>query len=245
MKAGEYVRALQVRIPSGFTRPRQSGVTGCALGLAFSLCHSCRARTPHGNRQLNQHTHIHTHYSAGAVCAERGRRHRLGAAARQQRRRSAVSQNGQPLSRRGRSLPAKSSGVDTHHDSISSRFDCRCFGRWLAKDAMAVCCRCIILWGAVFRACTGPPCLGSLCERAATQSLTAVSPNAFSPNAFSPHRSRVTTTPPGDDQAPSRCPRGAGPRHGAEEGTARRFLAAAVRAGTGAGGGPPHPAASW
>jgi hypothetical protein len=35
-----------------------------------------------------------------------------------------VSQNGQLLSRRGRSLPAKSSGFDTHRDSISGRFDC-------------------------------------------------------------------------------------------------------------------------
>eukprot|EP01047_Picozoa_sp_COSAG01_P118760 COSAG01_NODE_47449_length_390_cov_0.714777_1_plen_127_part_10 len=29
------------------------------------------------------------------------------------------------LSRRGRSLPANASGVDTHRDSINSRFDCR------------------------------------------------------------------------------------------------------------------------
>jgi hypothetical protein len=28
------------------------------------------------------------------------------------------------LSRRGRTLPASASGVDTHRDSISSRFDC-------------------------------------------------------------------------------------------------------------------------
>eukprot|EP01047_Picozoa_sp_COSAG01_P082572 COSAG01_NODE_16916_length_1194_cov_1.537900_1_plen_95_part_10 len=39
-----------------------------------------------------------------------------------------VSQNGQLLSRRGRSSPASASGLDTHRDSISSRlsrFDCR------------------------------------------------------------------------------------------------------------------------
>jgi hypothetical protein len=35
-----------------------------------------------------------------------------------------VSQNGQLLSRRGRSLPANASGVDTHRDSITSRLDC-------------------------------------------------------------------------------------------------------------------------
>jgi hypothetical protein len=35
-----------------------------------------------------------------------------------------VSQNGQLLSRRGRSSPADASGVDTHCDSITSRFDC-------------------------------------------------------------------------------------------------------------------------
>jgi hypothetical protein len=35
-----------------------------------------------------------------------------------------VSQNGQLLSRRGRVVPANASGVDTHRDSISSRFDC-------------------------------------------------------------------------------------------------------------------------
>eukprot|EP01047_Picozoa_sp_COSAG01_P122031 COSAG01_NODE_50860_length_359_cov_2.788462_1_plen_55_part_01 len=33
--------------------------------------------------------------------------------------RPAVSPNGQPLSRRGRSSPASASGVDTHRDSIS------------------------------------------------------------------------------------------------------------------------------
>jgi hypothetical protein len=36
-----------------------------------------------------------------------------------------VSQNGWLLGRRGRSLPANASGLDTHRDSISSRFDCR------------------------------------------------------------------------------------------------------------------------
>jgi hypothetical protein len=36
-----------------------------------------------------------------------------------------VSQNGQLLSRRGRSSPANASGCDTHRDSISSRSDCR------------------------------------------------------------------------------------------------------------------------
>jgi hypothetical protein len=36
-----------------------------------------------------------------------------------------VSQNGWLLSRRGRSLPANASDVDTHRDSISSRSDCR------------------------------------------------------------------------------------------------------------------------
>jgi hypothetical protein len=36
-----------------------------------------------------------------------------------------VRQNGYLLSRRGRSLPANASGLDTHRDSISSRFDCR------------------------------------------------------------------------------------------------------------------------
>jgi hypothetical protein len=36
-----------------------------------------------------------------------------------------VSPNGWLLNRRGRSLPANVSGVDTHRDSISSRFDCR------------------------------------------------------------------------------------------------------------------------
>jgi hypothetical protein len=35
-----------------------------------------------------------------------------------------VRQNGYLLSRRGRSLPANASGLDTHRDSISSRFDC-------------------------------------------------------------------------------------------------------------------------
>jgi hypothetical protein len=35
-----------------------------------------------------------------------------------------VSQNGQLLSRRDRSIPANASGFDTHRDSISSRFDC-------------------------------------------------------------------------------------------------------------------------
>jgi hypothetical protein len=40
-----------------------------------------------------------------------------------------VSQNGQLLSRRGRSLPANAGGVDTHRDSISSRFDCRSHNR--------------------------------------------------------------------------------------------------------------------
>jgi predicted dehydrogenase len=40
-----------------------------------------------------------------------------------------VSQNGYLLSRRGRSLPANASGFDTHHDPISSRFDCR-FSGW-------------------------------------------------------------------------------------------------------------------
>jgi hypothetical protein len=33
-----------------------------------------------------------------------------------------VSHNGQLLSRRGRSLPASASGLDSHRDSISSRF---------------------------------------------------------------------------------------------------------------------------
>ena len=36
-----------------------------------------------------------------------------------------VSQNGWLLGRRGRSLPAHVSGLDTHRDSISSRFGCR------------------------------------------------------------------------------------------------------------------------
>jgi hypothetical protein len=36
-----------------------------------------------------------------------------------------VSQNGCLMSRRGRSLPANASGLDTHRDSITSRFDCR------------------------------------------------------------------------------------------------------------------------
>jgi hypothetical protein len=35
-----------------------------------------------------------------------------------------VSQSGQLLSRRGRSLPASASGFDTHRDSISCRFGC-------------------------------------------------------------------------------------------------------------------------
>jgi hypothetical protein len=35
-----------------------------------------------------------------------------------------VSQNGQLLGRRGRSLPANDSTFDTHRDSITSRFDC-------------------------------------------------------------------------------------------------------------------------
>jgi hypothetical protein len=34
-----------------------------------------------------------------------------------------VSQDGQLLSRRGRSLPANASGLDTHRDSITSRLD--------------------------------------------------------------------------------------------------------------------------
>jgi hypothetical protein len=38
-----------------------------------------------------------------------------------------VSQNGQLLSRRGRSSPANASGLDTHRDSITSRFDCRVY----------------------------------------------------------------------------------------------------------------------
>eukprot|EP01047_Picozoa_sp_COSAG01_P111684 COSAG01_NODE_40450_length_463_cov_1.472527_1_plen_76_part_10 len=38
-----------------------------------------------------------------------------------------MSQNGWLLSRRGRSLPANASGLDTHRDSIiSGRFDVRC-----------------------------------------------------------------------------------------------------------------------
>jgi hypothetical protein len=48
-----------------------------------------------------------------------------------------VSQNGQLLGRRGRSLPANASGVDTHRASITSRSDCRaptgapgCATRW-------------------------------------------------------------------------------------------------------------------
>eukprot|EP01047_Picozoa_sp_COSAG01_P015988 COSAG01_NODE_808_length_13418_cov_9.469631_9_plen_265_part_00 len=40
-----------------------------------------------------------------------------------------VNQNGSLLSRRGRSSPANASGLDTHRDSISSRFDCRCPSR--------------------------------------------------------------------------------------------------------------------
>jgi hypothetical protein len=36
-----------------------------------------------------------------------------------------VSPNSQLLSRRDRHLPANSSDVDIHRDSISSRFDCR------------------------------------------------------------------------------------------------------------------------
>eukprot|EP01049_Picozoa_sp_SAG25_P012031 SAG25_NODE_1555_length_2770_cov_38.636459_4_plen_89_part_00 len=35
-----------------------------------------------------------------------------------------MSQNGQLLSRRGRSSPANASGFDTHRASITSRFDC-------------------------------------------------------------------------------------------------------------------------
>jgi hypothetical protein len=35
-----------------------------------------------------------------------------------------VSQNGQLLSRRGRSLPASASGLDSHRASITRRFDC-------------------------------------------------------------------------------------------------------------------------
>jgi|EP01047_Picozoa_sp_COSAG01_P058866 hypothetical protein len=35
-----------------------------------------------------------------------------------------VSQNGQLLTRRGRSLPANASGCATHRDSITSRFGC-------------------------------------------------------------------------------------------------------------------------
>eukprot|EP01043_Picozoa_sp_COSAG02_P088790 COSAG02_NODE_25857_length_647_cov_0.899635_1_plen_118_part_10 len=38
---------------------------------------------------------------------------------------SKVSQSGWLMSRRGRSWPADASGLDTHRDSISSRFDCR------------------------------------------------------------------------------------------------------------------------
>jgi hypothetical protein len=41
-----------------------------------------------------------------------------------------VSPNGQLLSRRGRSVPAIASGLDTHRGSISSRFDCSRAGRW-------------------------------------------------------------------------------------------------------------------
>jgi hypothetical protein len=44
-----------------------------------------------------------------------------------------VSPNGQLLSRRGRSLRANASGFDTHRDSISSRFDCRCLRRAAAS----------------------------------------------------------------------------------------------------------------
>jgi hypothetical protein len=39
-----------------------------------------------------------------------------------------VRQNGELLSRRGRSLPATTGGLDTHRDSITSRFDFR--SRW-------------------------------------------------------------------------------------------------------------------
>jgi hypothetical protein len=48
-----------------------------------------------------------------------------------------VSQNGQLLSRRGPSLPANASGVDTHRDSISSRFDCRSRGAATAGKSPA------------------------------------------------------------------------------------------------------------
>jgi hypothetical protein len=41
-------------------------------------------------------------------------------------REGAVSHNGWWLRRRGRSSPANARGLDTHRDSISSRFDCRC-----------------------------------------------------------------------------------------------------------------------
>jgi hypothetical protein len=47
------------------------------------------------------------------------------AGARARRGGGGVSQNGQLLSRCGRSSPANASVFDTHRDSISSRFDCR------------------------------------------------------------------------------------------------------------------------
>jgi hypothetical protein len=55
----------------------------------------------------------------------RRRRRRPRGVARTLRGGGQVSQNGYLLSRRGRSLPASASDVDTHRDSISSRFGCR------------------------------------------------------------------------------------------------------------------------
>jgi hypothetical protein len=49
--------------------------------------------------------------------------------------RAMVSQNGLLLGRRGRSLPANASGLDTHRDSIRCRFDCRRLGAGAAAAA--------------------------------------------------------------------------------------------------------------
>jgi hypothetical protein len=64
-----------------------------------------------------------------------------------------VSQSGSLLGRRGRSLPANASGLDTHRDSISSRLDCSSTPPWRKSGcprrswsccSSATRCRCVL-----------------------------------------------------------------------------------------------------
>jgi hypothetical protein len=58
------------------------------------------------------------------VSRRRAQTRRIGIAQEARLLARLVSQNGSLLSRRGLCLPASASGVDTHRDSITSRFDC-------------------------------------------------------------------------------------------------------------------------